>query len=583
MQAEPYEAARAVLLVRALGRDRALVLAFAAWALAALALAIRIPFGVGMTDEAFYSAMPYGFLLGNEPYRDELAFHQNAAILQMPLFRVYMWLFDSEGIVVFSRWLYGAYVGLCSFFAFRLARRLSSAAAGAWAAALVVSFSYYNLFTLSYNTLGALGMLGGVLLGTHAVLEKPVRHLVGAWFFFITGAFAYPTFGVIVLLHQASMLWLLRSSAEAAEFKRSALAVAVCAIVAAVAAALFLYWVTPAGIARALEFSRAMGYGSRTLKVAVFKSEIWAQRNYLAAYGLVFILFPIALERWRRGALPLALLVPAALALIYWRSGHVFNVSRAAILLTAAPLLVPVCLLRSPRFAHRRLLLLGLWLPAVVSFEIASFTSANGALSAHLGALPILVSSVVALDALIREPTLSLERVDAGKWALVGFSAGVLGCQIHTMFSGVYDRETRLGAQTTRVRRGPMRGAVTTPRRARLLEGIDADLKRIEDPSKTLAVFDDFSVAYLSTHMRPRTFTHWVVWVFERNYARKITAKYYGDPATQPDFVVLVPANLSKHDKFLNYLWSYEPFIQRPELGYLIAKRVPKMPPPLGQ
>jgi hypothetical protein len=143
------------------------------------------------------------------------------------------------------------------------------------------------------------------------------------------------------------------------------------------------------------------------------------------------------------------------------------------------------------------------------------------------------------------------------------------------MFVGVYDFDADIRQQTARVQRGPYRGALTTPAKAKLLETLDADLKSIEDPTKTLAAFDDFSVAYLSTHMRPRTFTHWVVWVFEPNYSRRITRETYGESTARPDFVVLYyPRLKSKANRFLRYLNEYEKVIDRPELGYAIERRM---------
>jgi hypothetical protein len=547
----------------------------AAWVVSILALVIRLPFGAGTTDEAFYSAMTYGFVLGNKPYQHELALHQNAAVLTVPFFRLYARLFGTEGILLFNRWLYFAYVSLCSIATFRLVRKLTDASTGAWAAAVVVSFSYFNLFTISYNTLGALGIFMGVLLATHALLEKPVRHLVVASLFFTTATFAYPTFGVIAVLHPALVLVRLRRRTTTREFKRAVVATASCAIVALALAGAFFAWVTADGIRRALEFSRAMGYGTKTLSTQVewFQSEVWAQCPFLVQYALLLLAFPIVLRRFPKAALALSVAVPVVWALIYFCSAHAPAMTMAAMFLIMFPVLAPVCVGLTPSFGHRRLVLEQLWAPGVASLFIVSFTSANGGLSASLGVLPSLVAGLVALSALVSTTHASSTR--GGPWLFASFAAAVLGAQIHTMFNGVYDFDANISQQTTRVHRGPYRGALTTPAKAALLEAVDADLKAIEDPSKTLAAFDDFSVAYLSTRMRPRTFTHWVVWVFEPNYSRKITRETYGSAAKQPDFVVLYyPRLKTKANRFLRYLSEYEKVIDRPELGYAIERRV---------
>jgi len=92
-------------LLRTLSLQRpAQVAAGLVWAIAALSLLHRLPYGVSHRDEAFYGAMPYSFLLGNRPYVDELARHQNAGILVLPFFRLYRAIVGSaDGIILFNR------------------------------------------------------------------------------------------------------------------------------------------------------------------------------------------------------------------------------------------------------------------------------------------------------------------------------------------------------------------------------------------------------------------------------------------------------------------------------------------------
>lgn len=548
-------------------------LASAAWTFAAVALVVRLPYGTAGTDEAFYAAMPYGFLLGNKPYQDELAFHQNAAILMIPIFRVYTWLFGTEGIMLFCRWLYAAYLGLCSWLAFRVTRRLTDATTGAWAGAFVLAFSYFNLFTLSYNTLGALGALCGILLCCQARFERPALNFGLGLCFFATAAFSYPTFALLVPLEGALVLWRIKGSTTTNEYKRCLLVFLVFGFVSSTLAAAFIAWITPGGIKRALEFSRAMGYG--TSAYGVF-GTMASQFPYLLAYVLAFTSFVFALTRLRaRWLLPLSLVMSITLLAIYRASFAAYSVGPGSMILTTWPLLAPLCVLFRRQLPQAQLVLEQLWAPAVVSMLLVACTSANGAFAAYLGCLPAVVASLILLSSLLSDLARS-EPHHRRAYAVVfaSFAAVLLGAQVHSMYSKVYDSTASLREHNTRVTRGPLRGAKALPSEASLLASVDADLKSIEDPEKTLAVFDDFSTAYLSTRMRPRVFSHWVVWVFEYAYRKKIVAETYGDPATQPDFVLLLPPRFNRANPWKMYERNYTRIIERPELGYVIEQRV---------
>ena len=144
--------------VRELSRTE--IIAALAWLFALGVLRYRIPYGVSHREEAFYSAMPYSFLIGNQPYFDERAIHQSAGILLMPLYWLYLAVARSaDGIILFNRYLYFIYVGVCSLLVCRLVARIANFSSACWAAALVVSFGYFNLFALSYNTPGRARLL----------------------------------------------------------------------------------------------------------------------------------------------------------------------------------------------------------------------------------------------------------------------------------------------------------------------------------------------------------------------------------------------------------------------------------------
>lgn len=65
-------------------------------------------------------------------------------------------------------------------------------------------------------------------------------------------------------------------------------------------------------------------------------------------------------------------------------------------------------------------------------------------------------------------------------------------------------------------------------------------MKSLEGGAETLTIFDAFATGYLSTRLRPRTFTQWIVWAFDPRYAKGITAQTFASPDRLPDLLPTV-------------------------------------------
>ncbi|MFZ5890997.1 MAG: hypothetical protein ACOY0T_08100 [Myxococcota bacterium] len=567
----------ALAQLQSLRASPALVVAIVAWLIAGLVLILRVPVGTGGTDEPFYSAMTYGFLLGNKPYLDELAIHQNAAILLMPLYSVYVWLHGTDGIILFNRWLYVVYAGFCSYLTYRFVAQVAGRALGCWCAALILSFTYYNLLALSYNTFGAFGFLCGVLLSALAFFERPGRNLFLASVFFGTAIFSYPTLLLAFLLHVPLLVWRLHQRLPREEFKRALIGLGLGVLGCIVAAVAFILWIAPGGLQRALEFAEGIGYARHTLleKVENYRDALLAQRWQWLGFAALFVTLPALLASVPRSAPALAAITPLTFLALYFSGLKATLTTHPATFQTLLPLLAPACSLAARSFRERRLVLALLWLPGVVSMITIALTSANGLAVAYLGTLPTLVAGVVSLAKLSEELSYTSPREPYTTLCVYGFCAAALIAQLHNLRDLAYSEQQKVRDNDTRVSAGPFRGALTGAQQAALLVAVDEDLKRVEEPGKTLAIFDSFSVGYLATRMRPRTFTHWLVWAFEPQYIRRMMQMTYGDPATQPDFVLLVKTGIDRRHRWRRrFEKNYATIVSRPELGYAILKRV---------
>ncbi|MGC4091004.1 MAG: hypothetical protein QM756_24645 [Polyangiaceae bacterium] len=562
-----------------------------AWGLTFLWLAYRVQFGAEDGDESFYSTLPYGFLLGNKPYLDELAMHQNGGIALIPLYRAYLWIKGSaEGVILFNRGAFLLYTALVSLLTFRLTSKLCGRASAAWGAALVATHAYYNLFALSYNTLGMLGLTSGLLLLALGLLdERPGRKLFMASVFGTLAVFAYPTLALVWLVEVAlAGAWLLRLHPAA---RRSGfLGLLGGLALSALAACAFIAWVTPDGLRRAVEYEWGMGYAGFGNAAATDLKPL--PRLLLIGNVALLALFPLAWARLPRLTPGLVALVPLGLCLLYRSAWRAPMPSAAAMFQAALPALLIVCALLMRGRLHNRLLLQFFCVPALVAEATVAKTSANGAVSACLGALPALAACAAALT-LLGQSLASRRRDQFNEEpALIGSNAALIGAfcaaglaiQVHSTSRWVYDeyipnaRESEsVWSYHDRVRVGPFRGTLTHAPQVEKLEALHRDVKQVEAPGKTLLTIGEVGAAYLSTSMRPRTFSHWVMLRMLRpDFARELFLRSFGAADAKPDFVVVDHAIMREAKRYFLFPFrrSYKALIARPEYGYTIYRRV---------
>ncbi|HKO53951.1 MAG TPA: hypothetical protein VJV79_39860 [Polyangiaceae bacterium] len=556
------------------------MIAALAWLAALGTLRYRIPYGVSHRDEAFYSAMPYSFLIGNQPYFDERAIHQNAGILLMPFYRMYLAVAGSaDGIILFNRYLYLTYVGFCSLLVYRLIARITSFSSACWAAALLVCFGYFNLFALSYNSQGALGFLCGVLLSAHALLgPRPGRGLFVANLFFLSAVFSYPGLIIALLPYNLSVLgWLYwktpRSTWISGLFGLGAGLSLALAVFAA-----FAWWLGTERYERLRDFQQGLGYGAMSglAKLDFYHSSAWGWRWALLAYATVFVLLPLACFWFQRGLWLVAAAGAVGCIASYRFSAPIPVPTQAMLFFVAIPMLAPVCVALNRGWSRGRFLLLLVWAPSLVSMLAVTYTSSNGLLAALLGALGALVAGIAAFGALLEARAKQNPSSRLGyRLVLIGFAGACLGLEAHSMFAFVYDEsDAQFSSHDTRVRTGPLRGTIATRAEAEIVEAVDRDLKSLAGSARSLTIFDGFATGYMSTRLRPRTWCQWIYWGLPNDLRKRLMAETFGEPAQLPDLVLKI-----RMEKPAKQLWAkyergrYHTVIERKELGYVILQR----------
>ncbi len=163
---------------------------------------IRIYFGINFTDESYYIALPYRFILGNVPLKDEYSICQFGGIILYPFYYIYLLINHSTGaIVLFARHLYLIFYGILTLCCYQTFKNKIGWDLALLIASICLAFTFCNIAGLSYNTLAIFFLTLGCLC-TYVIFEIPHK----TQYYFIAGicfslmSFVYPPLLLIALL-----------------------------------------------------------------------------------------------------------------------------------------------------------------------------------------------------------------------------------------------------------------------------------------------------------------------------------------------------------------------------------------------
>lgn len=487
------------------------------------ATAHRLHFGVSFQDESCYIAEPMRFALGDRFFIDDLDVRQTSAALLVPI----VWLYlaatgGSDGIMLFSRWLYLLYgIGIAAVAFSVLHRRMPWF--GALATALMCAvYAPFNLFDLSYNSMGSLFLVAGILLAVAGVDESSGRrvHLALAGVAHALAAVSYPTFALVAAGYTALLAaWLPRPRWPG----MLAFCLGATAVAAPLAVLLLQAGLEP--LRETLAFTNAWGatYGSHHLggaaKLAIVLYHI-PEIGPTAAVGVALALLLVAAGRRAPG---LAVVCAPLLALTPFLGLPRDNLSAMRFVI-AFGLLAPVFAwsLRDRAFV-RTLFVLG-WVPSLAAGVIAAWSSTNGLINMAIGFLPAALISSVLIVLWASERAAASGRGPLREVALLTPVVAVAGL-VYSQFAGaaVY-RDAPLSELRHRIESGPFRGIRTSEADHALLSQLAADLPQVVNPNGKILFYPDFAAGHLMTSMRPATAYTWVGGVYPF-HARWVTER----------------------------------------------------------
>lgn len=494
-------------------------------AMAAL-LAARAFYGFDWSDETYYAALPYRFVLGDRPFIDSWDIHQTSAMILFPVVWAYFRLHGSmDGILLFLRLLFVAFQAAVAIYMFKVLLDGYGKTAAILSALLYMAFAPFSIATFSYNTMGysfALLCSVTILYSIKMRRKRLLLWLAGVWC--SLAAIAYPFFIALLPVYAAFSFL---PSCERAEGRGEGKPVSNvlmfacgCATVALLFSSALLLATGAGGIAGNIKYlfmdPQHKSSGILTA-VASFVREYWSQAFLpeVQAAALTVALTMALKKRINTVVARSAVLLAAVLTVLAGSARTLFSGGQPDIIKINGLFLniglwpLTVYLLKPSRKSLHLVLLL--WLPANVMCACVYYSSNTRMNGAPYALLLSAIAAILLFAGAAEEGQRAIQGA-GGKFGSsfpafarrCGFAlasalvAAVLLLRITTVY-----RDGALPMLSTRLTTGPAQGLYTTAEKARDYEGIMEDIRGYAPGGGEVLFTRLLPFGYLCTSLRP--------------------------------------------------------------------------------
>jgi hypothetical protein len=477
----------------------------------------RIHYGVDLTDEAYSSAIPYRFALGDTPFIDELSPQQTSSFILFPIIKIYTLLFGTEFLILFMRHMYLLFTMVVAFIIYKTINEHIGGKLSLLISLMVVLYAPFSVIFFNYNRLAYLMFSAGCFMG---ILKRDKLFWSGILHGFTI--IAYPFFAIPCAIFFLIQLFRYRSFKNVHYIYGSLIPLS-----AFLAIALYI------GFDKLLDMAWSLRLGIHGGGIDKFINVflgIWHQIHYkkiiLIYCVAVFALF----KKYKQASTALLIIL-----LIPFFAFKIPNPSAPSWYFIFYGLFAPYLMLfvkKEDDFL--RSIFSGIWIPSFIAGITTGLISANGSINFGIGIVPgALVTSII-LVCIIKEGA-----SDFHNYISVFIPASILIILLVFQYSFVYSEGSYLKL-SEKIEYGPYRGLYTSLEKKQYLDSIIQDFDKFNLDKGKVLFFDFFPAGYLFTTMRPASNLVWSVSPQLFDTDRDLALRYYDNKSNLPDVSVKI-------------------------------------------
>lgn len=501
------------------------------YCLVGVALAVRLPIGLDLSDEAYYATFVDDWLNGGIASSTLLTLHQTAALLVYPSAVLFFLLNGStDGLFLFLRVLFflGAVI---SSVAFTMFLRKNTSALSAWlAGTMILAFIPFGLPAPSYNTLGQQWMTVGLAAYGCARLSSERSRLMwysasaASW---TVATIAYPSLIVALFGLCVASFW--RNQPEGRPFGLNYFCIFVVGTLA-VGWGLVIYTLSLHRLLDSIEYlSQINDVGGLSRKIAFSVSVLTANPGFQALCTVAIL---CGILRNRVDPRAIALAISFALLLSLLRAPTLYEGSHDALIIAA---LSGIGLLADLRVSapYRDHLMASIYAVSVLAGITTTGTATNAIYNTCIGILPAAVLALASFRC--RSGENNSERQLS--WTAVAPSCALVAILSTSLFHYYGEFPGRSEPRQT-IRQGFFSGIRADPREIELLDLFHSRIDPFLAKEPTLGVFA-FSGLALGRHAQLKMPTAFPL-AQSVSAAGLSASRHFYDQATNRPYVVVL-------------------------------------------
>lgn len=544
-----------------------------------LASYIRIYFGVYFTDESFYIALPYRFILGNIPLKDEYSICQFAGILLYPFYYLYLLINHStDAIVIFSRNLYFIFFAILSGFCYFTFKNILGWRLALLTAIYCIAFNFCNIALLSYNTLATFFLTCGCLCNYQIYQQNSNNRFfyIAAGCCFSAATFVYPP---LIICGLTSFIIL-----SLQDWRRCTLYFTLGSMPILLLSVALIYHAGTPSLINTYHYLIDTGYTSRLgSSISVLYDE-WT--IYTSAKGILLCLLAIYLLSTvmhsafarllyinqkiilflEKILIFCALLMPVILIMAYLHQliHRYEHVSGWDFVTDCYTLLINLCLL-APFYikviSNKPLiknLLITIWVPSLIAGLTTGFFSKNGLPNIMVGLFPALIVASIIFGLTYKELSIRFinkaQEISIAK--LIPYFMIVILIIILLINKYTFNyQDPPIYQLTQNIKQGPFKYLFTSDYQKENSDQYYQDINQTRSlyhPASIL-IYPGFSAGYLYSDLLPATNS---VWLFDlTNKVTNTTINYLNNRKIHPDMVIVMKNDITNtNDTLLNFV-----------------------------